>query len=202
MLAEDDGPESIGMRSTYRMFGTRTIAPTVARAIARRTAARVALAALTIVAMAACARSSSEPPPADHLAIGTWGAEGAAVVVGDRQVHVHLGCTKGDFVRPTTLTDGRFNVEGTYVLRAFPVQLGPALPARFTGVVRGSLLTLAVAVNDTVERQLVALGPVTIVLGREPRMGPCPICASGVAHLPRDTRGRALVRVPPPIPSS
>lgn len=135
------------------------------------------LVSMTLASTTGCARSSGEPPPPDHLAVGTWGADGSAVIVGDREVHVHLGCTKGDFLRPESLVDGRFNVEGTYILRAYPIQLGPELPARFTGVVRGSLLTLAVAVNDTVEKTLVALGPVTIVLGREPRMGPCPICA-------------------------
>jgi hypothetical protein len=40
----------------------------------------------------------------------------------------------------------------------------------------GRTLTLAIAVNDTVEKKVVALGPVTVVYGREPQMGPCPIC--------------------------
>jgi len=163
------------MRATYLLRARRAIAR-------RAVCATLAAIALAVIALAGCARSSSAPPPADHLAVGTWGGEGAAVVVGDRQVHVHIGCTKGDFVRPAALADGRFNVAGTYILRAFPVQLGPELPARFTGVVRGSLLTLAVAVDDTVERKLVALGPVTIVLGRAPRMGPCPVCADAVNH--------------------
>jgi hypothetical protein len=163
----------MGMRATYRRRTTRAIAQATARVIA--------LALVSAGATAACARSSNGPP-ADQLALGTWGGEGAAAIVGDRQVHVHIGCTKGDFARPATLEDGRFNVEGTYILRAFPVQLGPELPARFTGVVRGSLLTLAVAVDDTVARKLVALGPVTIVLGQEPRLGPCPICATALNH--------------------
>jgi hypothetical protein len=33
-----------------------------------------------------------------------------------------------------------------------------------------------VAVNDTIEKKLVALGPVTVTFGREPRMQQCPIC--------------------------
>jgi hypothetical protein len=48
----------------------------------------------------------------------------------------------------------------------------------FTGVVTGNVLTLSVAVDDTVEKKLVPLGPVTVVLGREPRMQACPICRS------------------------
>ncbi len=33
-------------------------------------------------------------------------------------------------------------------------------------------MTLTVALTDTA----VTLGPVTLILGQEPRMGPCPIC--------------------------
>jgi hypothetical protein len=54
--------------------------------------------------------------------------------------------------------------------------MGPTLPAQFAGLVRGNVLTLTVAVDDTVMKDLVALGPVTVVFGREPRMQVCPIC--------------------------
>ena len=67
-------------------------------------------------------------------------------------------------------------VDGSYVLRAYPVQIGPSLPAQFSGRLIGRILTLAIAVNDTVEKKVVALGPVTLVYGRQPEMGPCPIC--------------------------
>jgi len=133
---------------------------------------------MIVVALAAggCPRSPTDAPP-HFLSVGTWGATGAGVVVGLDSAHVHIGCTKGDFARPPTLdSEGRFNLPGQYILRAFPVQMGPPLPAQFTGVVRGNRLTLSVAVNDTVLKQLVALGPVTITLGREPQLGPCPIC--------------------------
>jgi hypothetical protein len=100
----------------------------------------------------------------DTLARGTWGGENAGAMV-------------GDFRPPVALDqEGRFNVEGSYMLRAFPVAVGPSLPAVFTGIVNGDRLTISVAVNDTVEKKLVSLGPVTVVLGREPRLGPCPIC--------------------------
>jgi len=113
----------------------------------------------------------------DTLARGTWGGENAGAIVGDTIAHVHIGCTFGDFRPPVALDqEGRFNVEGSYMLRAFPVAVGPSLPAVFTGIVNGDRLTISVAVNDTVEKKLVSLGPVTVVLGREPRLGPCPIC--------------------------
>ena len=41
---------------------------------------------------------------------------------------------------------------------------------------KGETLTLAIAVDDTVEKRVVAVGPVSVVFGREPKMGPCPIC--------------------------
>lgn len=140
-------------------------------------ASRRWLPAVLLPLVVACAGSpSAAVSPPTLLAVGTWGSEGAGVIVSDTLVHVHIGCTKGDFPRPSALDSGRFNVAGAYILRAFPVQLGPSLPARFSGVVRGSVLTLAVAVDDTVDKRLVALGPVTITLGREPKLGPCPIC--------------------------
>ncbi|MBK8057479.1 MAG: hypothetical protein IPK33_06285 [Gemmatimonadetes bacterium] len=140
--------------------------------------------ALGLTIVAACAGSpSAEATLPTQLALGTWGSDGAGVIVSDTLAHVHVGCTKGDFPRPMALDSGRFNVAGQYILRAYPIQIGPPLPARFSGVVRGSLLTLSVAVEDTVERKLVVLGPITITLGREPRLGPCPIC-----QLPARTR--------------
>ena len=98
---------------------------------------------------------------------------------GRHVAHVHIGCTLGNFPLPTAVDDqGRFSADGNYTLRAYPIAVGPELPAVFTGVVNGNLLTLSVAVDDTVEKKLVPLGPVTVVLGREPRMQTCPICRS------------------------
>ena len=133
-----------------------------------------ALAGLLVVS---CSGSSLLPPSDGVLAVGSWGGDNSGVIVTDSAVHVHVGCTFGDLSGPVELdADGRFTVDGTYVLRAYPVQTGPSLPAQFSGRVAGRTLTLAIAVHDTVERKLVALGPITVVHGREPEMGPCPIC--------------------------
>ena len=133
-----------------------------------------ALAGLLVVS---CSGSSLLPPSDGILAVGTWGGDNSGVIVTDSAVHVHVGCTFGDLSGPVELdADGRFTVDGSYVLRAYPVQTGPSLPAQFSGRVSGRTLTLAIAVHDTVERKLVALGPITVVHGREPEMGPCPIC--------------------------
>jgi hypothetical protein len=124
-----------------------------------------------------CSGSSLLPPSDGILAVGTWGGDNSGVIVTDSAVHVHVGCTFGDMPGNIQLdAEGRFTIDGSYVLRAYPVQIGPSLPAQFSGRVAGSTLTLAIAVDDTVEGKVVALGPVTVVYGREPEMGPCPIC--------------------------
>jgi hypothetical protein len=112
-----------------------------------------------------------------NLLAGTWGGENVAVIVESHTTHIHVGCTNGDFPAPIAVDDeGRFNVSGSYVLRAYPVQVGPSLPAQLAGLVSGRQLTFTVAVNDTVEKKLVVLGPQTVTFERDPRMGPCPIC--------------------------
>jgi hypothetical protein len=134
----------------------------------------------TLVLVVACASNDATHPAAgDTLPVGTWGGENAGVIVSDSIAHVHIACTLGNIPAPVVLqARGSFDVAGTYVLRAFPIHIGPDLPARFTGTISGNRLTLRVAVNDTVEKKTVNLGPVTVTLGREPKMGPCPICTS------------------------
>jgi len=71
-----------------------------------------------------------------------------------------------------TAPDGRFDVPGEHNITAHPVDRGIFHPARFRGLVRGSNMTLTIQLTDTT----VTLGPVLLVYGKEPRMGPCPIC--------------------------
>ena len=126
---------------------------------------------------AACGENEVLPPPGSTLELGTWGGDDAAVVVADSAIHVHVDCTFGDIAEEVRLdAEGRFTSDGSYVLRAYPVASGPPLPAHFSGRVVNRTLTLAIAVNDTVEDRVVALGPVTVVHGREPRLDTCPIC--------------------------
>jgi hypothetical protein len=117
------------------------------------------------------------PVSGGGLAAGTWGGDNAGLIVADSVAHVHVGCTFGNFRLPVTFDrGGRFEAPGDYLLRAYPVAVGPTMPARFEGTRRGDELTFIVTVNDTVAKQTVVLGPATVVLGREPRLGPCPIC--------------------------
>jgi len=124
-----------------------------------------------------CSQSSLLPPSDGVLAVGTWGGDNSGVIVTDSAAHVHVGCTFGDMPGNIQLdANGRFTIAGSYVLRAYPVQLGPSLPAQFSGRVTENILTLTIVVNDTVEKKVVPLGPITVVYARQPQMGPCPIC--------------------------
>lgn len=130
-----------------------------------------------LVCLAGCGGTSPTGTSPARLALGTWGGSDAGVIVTDSVVHVHVGCTFGDIPPAIDLdAKGRFTVDGSYVLHAYPIAVGPRLPAQFSGQVVGRRLSLAIAVNDTTTGRVVALGPVTVVLGEEPRMGPCPIC--------------------------
>src|SRR6184192_1618435 len=104
---------------------------------------------------------------------GTWGGENAGLIAFDTTAHVHIGCTAGD-TKQALVADsaGRFDVPGLYNITLYPVARGPDHPARFFGWTDGHTMSLTVALTDTA----VTLGPVELTFGKEPRMGPCPIC--------------------------
>lgn len=110
------------------------------------------------------------------LPIGTWGGDGAGMIVSDTTMHLHVGCTYGDVRGRVQVVAGAIDVDGSYMLRAYPITVGPAVPAHFAGRVVGDLATITVTVNDTVQHQTVVKGPVTVTLGQQPQLGPCPIC--------------------------
>ena len=138
---------------------------------------RLLIGCAAVAVLGASCPGDDPTSPDGNLLTGTWGGENAALILETADAHVHIGCTNGDFPAPLAVdADGRFSVAGSYVLRAYPIQIGPSLPAQFAGVVEGRRLTFTVAVNDTVEKKLVVLGPVSVTYDVEPRMGPCPIC--------------------------
>ena len=105
--------------------------------------------------------------------VGTWGGDNAGLIVNNTDIHVHIGCTLGDAVGPIrTDANGRFEATGTYNVDAYPVDRGIVHPARFVGQIRGETMTLTVSLTDITR----VLGPVTLIHGKEPKMGPCPIC--------------------------
>lgn len=120
------------------------------------------------------------------VVVGTWSGENAGLIADDTSAHVHIACTYGNVpqaIEPDG--QGRFDVAGEYVLRAYPVAVGPSLPARFQGSVRGLVLTLSVTVTDTTADTTAHLGPVRLFYGREPRMQMCPICRSPTDRMPK-----------------
>jgi hypothetical protein len=134
--------------------------------------------AIALALVVACSSSRAGAPPADGLLpLGNWGADGAGMIVSDTAMHLHVGCTYGDASGRIALnSNGQFDVAGSYMLHAYPIAVGPAVPARFTGRLDGNTVTVTVTVNDTVAKQTVVKGPVTVVFGAEAKLGPCPIC--------------------------
>lgn len=139
--------------------------------------ALIGLAAIA-AAVGCSSTSSSGVPPADGLiAVGQWGGDSASMIVGDTAMHLHISCTFGDVSGRITVRDnGEFDVGGSYLLRAFPVAVGPTMPARFTGRIDRSTATIVVTVTDTIQKQTVVRGPVVVTFKRDPRLMPCPIC--------------------------
>ena len=115
-------------------------------------------------------------PFSGELTLGTWGGDAAGMIVSDTSMHLHIGCTYGDVSGRVAVTNGGFDVSGSYMLRAYPIAVGPTVPARFTGKVTGNVATITATIDDTVQHQTVVKGPVTVTLGETPRLGPCPIC--------------------------
>ena len=136
----------------------------------------VALAAVAaVLGLGPCDPSDPLRPP--KSVTGTWGGENAALIADDTSAHVHIGCTYGNIsqaIIPDAL--GRFDVPGVQNITAHPVDRGILHPARFIGRVTGGQMSLTVTLTDTA----VTLGPVQLAQGKEPRMGPCPICRRGM----------------------
>ena len=129
-----------------------------------------------LVALVACSTATST-----HITevAGTWGGDNAGLIVDQTDVHVHIGCTLGDAVGPVKPdADGRFEATGTYNVDAYPVNRGITHPATFTGRIVGETMTLTVSLTDTAR----VLGPVTLIYGKEPQMGACPICRVPAGH--------------------
>ena len=131
------------------------------------------LSVILIVAASCRGDESSGTPTDGRLALGTWGGDSAGVIVNDTIAHVHIGCTYGDIPGRVRLdAEGRFNARGSFLLHAYPVAIGPTMPAQFVGRLSGSRPTI----TDTIAKTTVVRGPAAVTFGVEPRMQNCPIC--------------------------
>jgi hypothetical protein len=143
-------------------------------------------AILSIFVALACSAATSTPIT---QVVGTWGGDNAGLIVSNTDVHVHIGCTLGDAVGPIHPdANGRFEATGTYNVNAYPVDRGITHPARFTGQIIQQTMTLTVSLTDTAR----VLGPVTLIYGKDPKMGPCPICRVPKGMRERTTAGPAV----------
>lgn len=146
--------------------------------VGRRTRIIMFAAGAAAAAVVACSSSSTTLAVSDGaLALGTWGGDSSGLIVSDTAMHLHIACTYGDVSgRVPVSASGDFDVSGSYMLRAYPIAIGPSVPARFVGHLDGATLTVRAIVDDTVQHQTVVRGPVVVKLGDAPRLGPCPIC--------------------------
>lgn len=153
--------------------------------ITRRILLPIACLAMACLAIA-CSSSTTLPPSDGNLALGTWGGDTAAMIVGDTAMHLHIGCTFGDVSGRVPLApNDSFDIAGSYMLHAFPIAVGPTVPARFAGRVDRATATVTVTVNDTVAKKTVVLGPVHVVFNQDPKMRACPICRRPIRTKPR-----------------
>lgn len=134
--------------------------------------------AVLFLAFSAAACPNAPAAPITDI-IGTWGGDNAGLIASDTSAHVHIRCTVGDTKgRVTPDAAGHFSISGVYNVDAYPIDRGITHPAEFSGQISGNTMTLTVVLTDT-GRQL---GPVSLTYGKEPKMGPCPICRV-VKHL-------------------
>jgi hypothetical protein len=143
---------------------------------------KAVLAGLALALLNACGGGVAGSPSLALIhgqLLGTWGGNNAVLMALDTTAHVHIGCTAGDTKQAIVTDDqGRFDVPGRYNITLYPVARGPDHPARFAGSTDGQTMTLTVTLTDTA----VTLGPVQLELGKEPQMGPCPICRKPAAR--------------------
>jgi hypothetical protein len=133
---------------------------------------RIAAAGAGVVLALAAACGETRVIP-DVVPAGTWGGDDGGLIVSADGAHAHIGCTLGNLAGAIALdAEGRFDVVAQWNIDAFPVDRGIMHPARVSGWTDGRTMTMSARLTDTGQ----SLGPVFLVLGREPRMQNCPIC--------------------------
>src|SRR5262249_18277768 len=122
--------------------------------------------------MTGCGNTPSAPQ-ATQLPIGRWTGENACLSVTVRMCDLVVGCGHGQFPTPTIRPDGTFAVDGTYRIEIGPISINPAPPARFSGVLKGSSLTITVTPADA------SVTPVSSVVQLTNSSGTCTVPCVG-----------------------
>ena len=137
-----------------------------------------------IAVSAACGQNAPNFP--GGVVTGSWGGDNAALMADDTSAHEHIGCTYGNVHQPIVEdANGAFDVPGEQDITAYPVDRGVLHPARLRGTIAGDAMTFTVTLTDTA----VTLGPVSVTYGKQPIVGPCPICRVRRGGLWRRLRG-------------
>ena len=106
---------------------------------------------LLVLPILACVIGACGGPPTEPglvaLTDGRWSGDGPCLTVTGQQCNFTIGCGHGQFPVPMIRADGSFDVVGTYRIEAGPISIDPAPPARFSGMLAGTTLTLTVVPN-------------------------------------------------------
>lgn len=97
---------------------------------------------------AADAQRADTSPDDKRLATGLWGGQQVMLEVSDADARIEFACAHGVLEGPLVLSDGRFEVKGTFVSEGGPVRHDDeerrATPARYVGRIEGDTLTLTI----------------------------------------------------------
>ena len=127
--------------------------------------------AVLVMAMAFCSPTYDASP---SVPIGTWGGDHIGLEVTDKGAQADFDCAHGSIDEPMTLaSDGRFDARGSYT-RETPGPLregqgGQAVPARYSGLVQGSTMTITISLTESGE----TVGAFTLTRGKTPKITKC-----------------------------
>jgi len=115
---------------------------------------------------------SPDPGTVAIVQTGWWGGDQATVDVQATRAHIELPCAHADIAGVLVTRDGKIDAGGTFVQEhGGPVAGGDltARPARFTGTVTGTTLTITITLTD----DNTVVGTFKVTLGDQGRVVKC-----------------------------
>ena len=117
---------------------------------------RTRLLVLVSLVLLIAASAASRPRRMQRVSTGMWGAVHIRIDVGQNSASIDYDCANGTIEGPLTFdSKGRFTWRGTHRREGpGPIRVGrepKALPAIYTGSVKGDTMTLTVKLTDTNE---------------------------------------------------
>lgn len=113
----------------------------------------------------------TRPTAIGRVPPGVWGGDHVRLAVSEATAAIEFDCAHGTLDGPIALNrDGRFDVAGLFVReRGGPIRIDDVLerePARYSGTIEGSTMTLIVTASQR-------LGPFALALGQQGRLVKC-----------------------------